>query len=376
MTRAFTREFVDYMEQADAWPAGRAIIEYIRGPARTATRARYSNVIRGGYEAPHYTERIVSALASCVSEEFSAEHLALTRYLKAHGVHLEDDPTMEELLALLCTQAPADLESDPIGQERQLGRFVDWMCLRARSVKREATVTFVRAAGYGIQVQGGAAKLASWIYYQHARSRLNEAIDLSLEQAHEYGALGIGLSWSEFSDAIEAWAGANPWSVVCAKRGGKLYGVSILLPVSPAIYDQVRAGKRYLADVPADQLRQPSDRFIYLALAENPDDFRFDQDEPSKTLLVASVAQHAALMRYERGGVLNDYRFLAPCATERNVTRMAHSDFRKLNATEMRTGWHLWERQINPKQMIGIDRDEELLIERLAEVLPSEPSGC
>jgi hypothetical protein len=364
--RAFTPEFVAYMDRRGGWPDLERSRDKLRKLGRENKRDYISRIRHGKYVPMKYVTFYLEMLLEAEGDKHFAQcRLALGDYLRDRGFETLDPRLLERVAPHCCTaildKLPGDDDSDGV---------VDWIIQGLGSLSTFPLDLFFKSLITHCQA-GDPDRVALWTYLMVARERLPEGPHLTPEAAQAAAGTIIGVPFPEYVQRARRWAKANPWTILHALRKGQQIGGSIILPVYPHIYAEIRAGARKTSDVEPEHICVPSNWIVIESVCENPDTFA-EGHNPTRAILYAMVVQHGALMRLGNPAIGRVYRFLAPEGTSRNRERMLAAGF-KPTETVLANGVRLWERLVDFDTGVGAHIFDEGAMSRLAKQCESAP---
>lgn len=334
--RQFKEFFIDYMLARKAWPEAKHFQFELEARGHPK-ESNWLSSLRNKRAAPtSYCREMVQIILACPTADFARSRAILLEFLAECGFR-KDSPDIEGALSHVCWP-PTD-ESPKEGER-------DWIQEDVRGVMHAPIQALLNYCLLSRATQADAHEVTRWLYIRVAQSLHPRGNAMSDNECVVAAEDILMRPFSEYAALVHGWSNSDAWTVLRASRGGFSYGMSILLPTSKKIYDEMSSGKRALDDVNPSDIRVPSDRIIFLALAENPEALR-RRKNPTRTMLNALIVQHAALMRYGCSDTGPEYRFLAAEATKENRERMVRAGFKALTTRDPRTKKDNWERVIN-----------------------------
>lgn len=364
--RAFTPEFVAYMDRRGGWPDLEASRDKLRRMGRENKRDYISRIRHGKYVPMKYVTFYLEMLLVAEGDKhFEQSRVALGDYLRDRGIATLA-PAVLELVAPHCCTAildklPGDDDSDGV---------VDWIIQGLGSLSTYPLDLFFKSLISHCQA-GDPDQIALWTYLMVARERIPEGPSLRPEAAREAAGAIVGVPFDDYRQRARRWARVNPWTVLCAVRKGQPLGGSIVLPLYPHVYAEIRAGARKTSDVEPEHICVPSNWIVLESVCENPEVFAKGHN-PTRAILYAMVVQHGALMRLGSPAIGRVYHFLAPEGTGRNRERMLAAGFRPTE-TILANGVRLWERLVDFETGVGAHIFDEGAMSRLAKQCESAP---
>ena len=132
----------------------------------------------------------------------------------------------------------------------------------------------------------------------------------------------MGIRHQAYAKQMRSWAQHTPWSVVRAWHRSAPVGVSIMLPLSAAAYEDVYQGRLTPYDCTARHLDQPSLNLGIEAVAERPSLVGRENPNPTLSMRVATLFQLASLARCNRLESAAKLRILSFAGTPENARRL------------------------------------------------------
>lgn len=364
--RAFTPEFVAYMDRRGGWPDLERSRDKLRSMGRENKRDYISRIRHGKYVPMKYVAFYLEMLLQSGGDKhFAQSRLALGDYLRERGFETLD-PTQMELMAPHCCTSmldklPGDHDSDGV---------VDWIIQGLSSLSTFPLDMFFKSLIVHCQA-GDPDQVALWTFLIVARERLPDGPSLPLEAAQLAAGSIIGVAFPDYVQRVRRWARANPWTVLHAVRNGQVVGGTIMLPVYQHVYAEIRAGRRKTSDVESAHICVPSNWIVFESVCEHPSTFASGAN-PTRSILYALVVQHGAIMRLGHPAIGRVYHFLAPEGTGRNRERMLAAGFKPTEIV-LHSGVRLWERVVDFETGVGAHIFDEGALSRLAKHCESAP---
>ncbi len=368
--RGFTDVFRGHMARHSGWPSPGDVEAWFKLEYNGLKNGVYGKLKRGELLAEHYTAGVVALMLNPPGPEKRSRKTAnrakgvLLDFLRPRGLNSPGEKDLESVLSLVCTMV--DERSD----ERQQD-WVTWgitMMLRLLYSESSITGTVLGCDPDQLTVDRAIEMMYDCCGRQVA-AKLAQAQPAAIEAAELY----LGESIADYQTRAQAWYRFNPWTVIFAHERDTPVGMSIVLPVSEGAYSDVFEGRRASYELTPDDFAIPTCNLILEAAAERPAEADYTPRNPTKAIMLALIAQTAALARVAELPREKTMRALTFAGTPTNRERLLASGFRTTGRTMARSGVELIERRFSLKTLQIRDLLNAAVLHQLSHVGDEPP---
>lgn len=371
--RGFSEDFRLYMDKRSGWPSNSEVYGWFLNNYGGLKKDVYPAAKRGEVVGEKFVNGFLALLLAppdprSLGSTMRHARAVLADFLHERGIHSLTQATPESLLAHIAgpptTEPPA--RSAKIDYLRKGASAIGEFVLLGTSIDR-----FVQACDN--RTDDDVHEAVRWMYVRLGRSiapggflsdasadrnrpvtraakgaSVHETRDteLSEEDAEAIATAHIRLPLAKYQMLAVAWQRFNPWTVIYARDKSRRVGMSIVLPLQDAAYQDILDGKRASYDMTPKDLTSPSAHLLIEACAERPDSGRPADANPTRGLLMALGMQLAALSRCRDLPAGTELRLLSFAGTPKNRDRLLDTGFKATGRTMARTGAELLEHRI------------------------------
>jgi len=340
--RGLTEEFRYYLEARGGWPPEEYVYGWLSSHQRGVQRGTLSLLRRGELVAEKCVLGLIDLLVA-ESEPGPAHPLRHTwlvvlDFLRERGVHTLTQVSVGSLLGHIATSPTTQREGTVIGDYLRRGiEAIGDVVSPTTSVSR-----FVQ----GCSTLSELRTVVEWAFACVGQSMGPRGTNTDIRAAALLGEKHIRMSQEQYVEAVIRWHTYNPWTIVFACDKNVRLGISIVLPISDAAFDDVLEGRRATHDLLPSDFVRPCRNLVLEACAECPTQLQPAGTNPTRSLLVSLAVQSGALSKARalRSGTV--VRFLSFGGTTRNRDRLVDSGFRTTGRLMARNGFELFTRSV------------------------------
>jgi hypothetical protein len=306
-------------------------------------RERFGGIRKGEYAAlkagEPVAERYILALVCLIrqtgpdSSEFVRLASLVEEFLAAEGECSQEQLTDEDLINCLCTP--------PLDRQTACStRVSDWLISGFVSLpdvfsfKRD-----LRQCLWLCESMEDVCDAIRWLFITAGRTQTKNEV---LPSAAAVGVCEsiLRCSMQQYQHRVLQWWRHDPWTVVMSRGRNRPGGASIILPMQPAVYEEIRRGRRFILDCGPDCGQFPSDRLMFEAIGGRPFDEGGESADATRSLLIMSLFQIAHLSR----SCEDTLRILAFVFDDLQRKRAVSFGYRPTDTHMHTTDWELFER--------------------------------
>lgn len=372
--RGFSEDFRLYMDKRGGWPSHKGdVYPWFEAHYSGLKKDDYSAARRGAVVGEKFVTGFLAMLLAppdpkSLSNTMRHARSVLADFLRERGIHSLTQATPDALLAHIAgpptTEPPArsatidylrrgaSAVGDFMFMDTLIDRFVQACDNRTDDDVHEAVRWMYVRLGRSI-APGGFLSDASANRKRRSRPVAKGAsahetrdTELSEEDAEAIATAHIRLPLAKYQMLAVAWQRFNPWTVIYARDKSRRVGMSIVLSLNDAAYQEILDGKRASYDMTPEDLTSPSANLLIEACAERPDSDRPADANPTRGLLMALGIQLAALSRCRELPAGTELRLLSFAGTPTNRDRLLDTGFKATGRTMARTGAELLEQRV------------------------------
>lgn len=184
------------------------------------------------------------------------------------------------------------------------------------------------------------ADVIQWMYVDYGRTLKPTA---SLDEAEEVAVRIIGKPQAQFTDYARAWHAYDRWTVVASRFRQQDIGASLVLPLKPDVYEEIRCGKRLADDCAPSELQRPSSCIVLLACAHRPKDLEGPEGVSTMHMNLALMRQIGVLTYCTGKSAYEPLRVLSFGASPLSQHRLRTTGFKPVGANTPLHGFPLYE---------------------------------
>ncbi len=368
--RGFTDVFRGHMARHSGWPSDRDTLAWFHREYDGMQKGAYARLKRGELLAEHYTAGVVRLMLDPPGLEEKSWKTAnrakgvLLDFLRPRGIHSPGKKDLASVLSLVCTMV----------DERTDERQQDWVTWGITTMLRLLySESSIIGSVLGCGTREHTVKQAIDLMYDSCGRQVAARLAKDRRTAIEAAELHLGQRLADYQSRAQDWHRFNPWTVIYAHDHGTPVGMTIVLPVSDEAYSDVFEGRRASYELTPDDFAVPTCNLIIEAGAERPGDVDYTPRNPTKALILALIAQTAALARVADLPREKNMRALTFAGTPTNRERLLASGFRTTGRTMARSGVELIERRFPLKTLQMRDLLNAAVLQQLSHVGDTPP---
>lgn len=365
--QALTESFCEYADSRGGFPPNRIVMSWMKRDKECGTYAggTYSAIRKGHFVKQKYVHSFIRLLVTQSNRvELRQARIALLDYLARYGVTQLEERLIPIVLSRVATP-PMPEPDDPRGMVDYLAR--PWH-----------TIAELSELGRGHRYVSGCTPedlpdMVKWMYLAVGRDRAPDGPTLSESQAIQFAGSFMRITDKAYEACAREWHNDNPWTVIHAVYRKTLVGMSIVLPLRPDVYDELREGHRTGYQCTPSDFHVPSQHIWLEAVAENPSALADSGLKPTLALKHTLTFQIAALARCNRFSSRSTLHLLSFAGTEKNEGRQKKAGFAATGTQTRSLQLKLMERQIQVGTLGSADFVENAALTFLGHRLPSAP---
>lgn len=338
----------------DAWPHFKSFVVWLRAKGKGIGGDRYTRLRNVG-----------------------AAPLDLIQEMVAYHLHMADQPGSERERARTFLAILAELGmADPSSVTPKV--IAEAICQKQEDYLGVGSESFRMALDTGVALSPAISPTATddeirnivrWIYVNLARRVAPSSPPLSSNDAIALSEDIISVPLADYQKRTLCWRQKYPWVVAPVRVRNILVGAPIVLPLRRAVYDEIRAGKRFASEVTADDLQIPSQHLIVEAVSERTVDQGGIADNCTLHLRAAISRQLGQFCARPGATDLIAVRMLSRRASSESTQRLEGCQFRPTGTREYRSNVELMELVINPLD----NRNGQAIVSAIVEFLGKLP---
>jgi len=327
--RTLSSAFIDLMTTRDAWPLPKNFENWMREKSGGIRNGVYSRMMQGLSVDPKYV-------------------IGLASYLLAHA---EKEPnstttrTFRDYMETVSSVEPNNMSSPNVAERLLENDDHDYFkrgftgILDAFRGKKLIEI-FVQGCTREKQVH----EAVRWLYIWAASELHGRRSFTSLDEAIAFTESAIKISLDQFQKLATMWWQYDDWTVVLARGKRAPTGMSVVLPLRPAIYHAIRNGTFAVTDLQPADLCRPSRFLLIAAIAQRPVILGGDSGNTTKNVLGAHFSQVSILSQCQGEEANQPLHLLAPVGTPHNARRATAMGYKTTGTQARLQGLELFER--------------------------------
>lgn len=330
--RRLRSDFVEFMRERNAWPLTKNFVGWMRKHGGGIKNGRYAPMKRGEPTDPRYVVGLVrctlGALATRPEDEGAQ---ALIEYLSARRVENVNDYSAATIAEMLL---------EPDDDEDYIKRGV--LGVLDSLFQKRLVPRLVEACSTELNVAAAVRWMFVWVGRQVDERADQLPIEASIAAAETY----MRTSYDAYVARAVSWWRYDPWTVVQARGKQTPTGVTIVLPLREAAYEDLKQGRRMSYDVGPHELHRPSRNLLIEALAERPPELDGVDGNTTKNTLNAVVSQVGVLSHCRAEEAHRPLRLLTFAGSRLNRERAVSFGFQPVGTTMRDTGLEFFEKKL------------------------------
>lgn len=354
--RAFSREFVNHMELANAWPHYRTICKWLSENAGGMQTQRYTQLTRGAPLEARYCINVVrylleqgKTLLETGQAKSNSSYCAMVEFFSERQWPAPLALSIGEVVERICTPAT----------NRRSTSLLDEVSPRA-FVERMLDHNFISKYVLACNGPSDVGQAVEWFFVELGRLTAAKP-ELPCQDAVHVAESVTHSSLEAYQRRAVAWHHFNPWTVVLVRSERQLgFGraeptaMSICLPLREQSYESIIRREIMTYECDPTHLHKPSTTLLHEAVAQRPIDCGGDEN-PTAGIAIVAMAQAGILSHQLRASARKSVRIMSIGATDLAVTRLkrfgyvplgaqmktANVDLYQLTLTRFRPLWHL-----------------------------------
>jgi len=219
-------------------------------------------------------------------------HEATLEYLAQFGFVPAEGLDGERALEILCDSATDTPTSD--------SEELDFMQLGIKGLSQVFQLhRAINRTVQGCKDEGVVRDAITWMFVDFGR-QLGAPQDGPIEAAIERTQEMMHLSLGEYQARAVSWWNVNRWAIVLARGRDRPAAISIMLPLSTGVRDNILGARQMTYDCAPEDVAQPSSRLLHEGVGYRPLELGGEPKNASATLYTVVLAQAAALSKYHR----------------------------------------------------------------------------
>jgi hypothetical protein len=342
ISKALHRDFLALM--STVWPQPSAVESWLKG-RRWKKTGRYGDMKKGREVPQEFIHRFVLYMLE-EGKNDPAVFKAFNAYVRSKANRDVTKLSAAEICSLLFAT-----ELDILAQDsgtvvdrimKMFGRGIAYVgCNGPEDVHKAIRWHYI---SFGRQLDGGIPPLEKRAAILRSQNRMDIPLEEYFEKARE---------WQTF----------DPWTVLLPWGKGSPTGMSIVLPLKKAVFDEIRSGHRMTYDVTPDDLVRPSPYLLLECCAERPPDEGGIDGNVSLQLKIAISTQVAKLSNFLKVHTLDPLTLLSFAASPVVRNRLEGNGFTPLGNFMPNTPVEMYER------VVGLQNASDLGLRTLLWVL-------